>query len=383
MTIALETLADQLGGTLFFAAGTATGDAQRQHVSGAATLETAGPQDITLVDSADKIHLLAKSRAGVAIVPPGSGPLDRPTIEVADVHRAFALAIVGFRPPRPTERGGVSPLAVVHPTARIAADVDIHPLATIGADVEIGVGATIHSGARIMAGCRIGAGTIIFPNAVLYEDTRVGKRCLIHAGATVGAYGFGYKIVDGAYAISAQLGWVEIGNDVEIGASTTIDRGTYGPTVIGNGTKIDNLVMIAHNCRLGEHNMICSQVGVAGSTTTGDWVVMAGQCGVRDHVHIGDRAILGARSGVSNDVPARTTVLGEPAIELRERKLQLATISKLPEMRKSLKQISARLATLEQATFEQAPQHTAEYTAEHTPEQGSPMVAVAPATEAA
>ena len=379
MTIALETLADQLGGTLFFAAGTATGDAQRQHVSGAATLETAGPQDITLVDSADKIHLLAKSRAGAAIVPPGSGPLDRPTIEVADVHRAFALAIVGFRPPRPTERGGVSPLAVVHPTARIAADVDIHPLATIGADVEIGVGAIIHSGARIMAGCRIGAGTSIFPNAVLYEDTRVGKRCLIHAGATVGAYGFGYKIVDGAYAISAQLGWVEIGNDVEIGASTTIDRGTYGPTVIGNGTKIDNLVMIAHNCRLGEHNMICSQVGVAGSTTTGDWVVMAGQCGVRDHVHIGDRAILGARSGVSNDVPARTTVLGEPAIELRERKLQLATISKLPEMRKSLKQISARLATLEQATFEQAPQ----YTAEHTAEQGSPVVAVAPATEAA
>ena len=117
--------------------------------------------------------------------------------------------------------------------------------------------------------------------------------------------------------------------------------------MIGNGTKIDNLVMIAHNCRLGEHNMICSQVGVAGSTTTGDWVVMAGQCGVRDHVHIGDRAILGARSGVSNDVPARTTVLGEPAIELRERKLQLATISKLPEMRKALKQLAARVEALD------------------------------------
>ena len=347
MTLTLKILADQLGGLLFDAAGAATGDAQRQQIIGAATLETAGPQDITLVDSTDKIHLLAKSRAGAAIVPPGSGQLDRPTIEVADVHRAFALAIVGFRPPRPAERVGVSPLAVVHHTARIAADVDIYPLATIGADVEIGVGAIIHSGARIMAGCRIGAGTIIFPNAVLYEDTRVGKRCLIHAGATVGAYGFGYKIVDGAYAISAQLGWVEIGNDGEIGANTTIDRGTYGPTVIGNGTKIDNLVMIAHNCRLGEHNMICSQVGVAGSTTTGDWVVMAGQCGVRDHVHIGDGAILGARSGVSNDVPARTTVLGEPAIELRERKLQLATISKLPEMRKALKQLAARVEALD------------------------------------
>lgn len=374
MTIALKTLADQLGGTLFDPAAAATGEAQHRHVSGAATLETAGPDDITLVDSADKIHLLAKSRAGAAIVPLGSGPLDRPTIEAADVHRAFALAIVGFRPPRLAERFGVSPLAVVHRTARIAADVDIHSLATIGADVEIGVGATIHSGVRIMTGCRIGAGTIIFPNAVLYDHTVIGARCVIHANAVLGAHGFGYKADTAGYAISAQLGWVDLGNDVEIGASTTIDRGTYGPTVIGNGTKIDNLVMIAHNCRLGEHNMICSQVGVAGSTTTGDWVVMAGQCGVRDHVHIGDGAILGARSGVSNDVPARTTVLGEPAIELRERKLQLATISKLPEMRKSLKQISARLATLEQATFEQAPQHIAE--------QGSPVVAVVPATDA-
>jgi UDP-3-O-[3-hydroxymyristoyl] glucosamine N-acyltransferase len=138
-----------------------------------------------------------------------------------------------------------------------------------------------------------------------------------------------------------------VADDVEIGAATTIDRGTYGPTVIGAGTKIDNLVMIAHNVRLGRHNMICSQVGVAGSTSTGDWVVMAGQVGVRDHVHIGDKAILGARSGVSNDVEAGKTVLGEPAIDLRDRKLQLATITKLPEMRKDLKQLAARVEALE------------------------------------
>jgi UDP-3-O-[3-hydroxymyristoyl] glucosamine N-acyltransferase len=138
-------------------------------------------------------------------------------------------------------------------------------------------------------------------------------------------------------------------DEVEIGANTTIDRGTYGPTVIGRGTKIDNLVMIAHNCRIGRTNMICSQVGVAGSTSTGSWVVMAGQCGVRDHVHIGDGAVLGARSGVSNDVPPGITVLGEPAIELRQRKLQLATMSKLPDMRKDLKQFAARIEALEQA----------------------------------
>jgi UDP-3-O-[3-hydroxymyristoyl] glucosamine N-acyltransferase len=205
----------------------------------------------------------------------------------------------------------------------------------------------IHAGARIMAGCRIGAGTVIFPNAVLYEDTIVGERCIVHAGAVLGAYGFGYKATAGGYALSAQLGWVEVADDVEIGAGTTIDRGTYGATVIGAGTKIDNLVMIAHNCRLGRHNMICSQVGVAGSTTTGDWVVMAGQVGVRDHVHIGDKAVLGARSGVSNDVEPGKIVLGEPAIDLRDRKLQLAAISKLPEMRRDLKQLAARLAAVE------------------------------------
>ncbi len=340
MSITLGDLAAAVQGTLVGADATTI-------LAGAATLETAGPDEISLVDSADKIHLLAKSRAGAALVPRGTGPLDRPTIEVADVHAAFAAAITRFRPPRPRQRTGVSPQAAVHPSARIAAGVDVHPFATIGADCEIAAGATIHAGARIMDGCRIGADSEIFPNAVLYENTQVGARCIVHANAVLGAYGFGYKVSGGAYALSAQLGWVELADDVEVGAGTTIDRGTYGPTVIGAGTKLDNLVMIAHNCRLGRHNMICSQVGVAGSTTTGDWVVMAGQVGVRDHVHIGDKAVLGARSGVSSDIEAGRTVLGEPAIDLRDRKLQLATISKLPEMRKELKQVAARLEALE------------------------------------
>jgi UDP-3-O-[3-hydroxymyristoyl] glucosamine N-acyltransferase len=190
---------------------------------------------------------------------------------------------------------------------------------------------------------------VIHPSATLYENTVVGQDVIIHAGAVLGGHGFGYRVVEGRFELSAQLGWVEIGDAVEIGSGTTIDRGTYGPTTIGEGTKIDNLVMIAHNCRIGRHNMICSQVGVAGSTSTGDWVVMAGQVGVRDHVHIGSGAVLGARSGVSNDVPEKTTVLGEPAIELRERKLQLATMTKLPEMRKQLKLLLERVAALEAA----------------------------------
>jgi UDP-3-O-[3-hydroxymyristoyl] glucosamine N-acyltransferase len=352
MSIALRDLAAAV-------AGTVVGDPALP-LAGAATLETAGSAEIALVDAADKLHLLARSRAGAAIVPRGTGPLDRPTIEVDDVHAAFAATIVRFRPPRSRARCGVSPQAVVDPSARLAADVEVEPLAVIGPDCTIGPGSTIHAGARLAAGCTIGAGSEIFPNAVLYENTRVGARCIVHANAVLGAYGFGYRVADGRYALSAQLGWVELDDDVEVGAGTTIDRGTYGPTRIGAGTKLDNLVMIAHNCRLGRHNMICSQVGVAGSTSTGDWVVMAGQVGVRDHVHIGDRAVLGARSGVSGDIEAGKTVLGEPAIDLRDRKLQLATISKLPEMRKELKQLAARIEGLERAGRADEPPASAE-----------------------
>jgi UDP-3-O-[3-hydroxymyristoyl] glucosamine N-acyltransferase len=342
----LVRLADHVGGRIVPAAAAGSGSLE---LTGAATLETATTTEITLVDALERLPQLTRSKAAAAVVPAGSGPQDRPTIEVEDVHAAFVLIIRHFRPVRHQPRGGVSPLAVVDASARLGIDVEIHPLAVIGPDVEIAAGVTIHAGVRIEAGCRIGAGTEIFPNAVLYSGTVLGDRCRVHAAAVLGADGFGYRVAEGSYRLSAQLGWVEVGDDVEIGAGTTIDRGTYGPTTIGQGTKIDNQVMIAHNCRIGRHNMICSQVGVAGSTSTGDWVVMAGQCGVRDHVHIGDGAVLGARSGVSNDVPPKTTVLGEPAIDLRERKLQLAAISKLPEMRRQLKQLTARIEASESA----------------------------------
>ena len=210
-----------------------------------------------------------------------------------------------------------------------------NPVQLIGDDVVIGDRVTIHSGVESWPAAISRDDVTIFPNAVLYEDTIVGPRSIIHAGVVIGAYGFGYKFVDGRHQLSHQLGYVEIGADVEIGANSTIDRGTYSATVIGDGTKIDNLVMIAHNCRIGRHNMICSQVGIAGSTTTGDYVVMAGQVGVRDHVHIGTGAILGAMAGVANDVPDGAHMLGAPAVPEREQKLMFATMAKLPEMRKA------------------------------------------------
>lgn len=339
MAATLAELAQLVGGTLL-------GPGELE-IEGAATLSTAGPHDITFVDSAERLPRLEQTPAAAVVVPRLISPGKRPAIEVDDVHAAFARIVCHFRPVRMQPRVGISRDAVVSRSAQLAHDVDVHPGATIGDEVTIGPGTTIHSGVRVMSGCRIGEHVTIFPNAVLYENTVVGPRCVIHAGAVLGAYGFGYVSTGGKHQLSAQLGYVELGADVDVGAGTTIDRGTFGPTLIGEGTKIDNLVMIAHNCRIGRHNMLCSQVGIAGSTVTGEYVVMAGQAGVRDHVHIGDRAILGAKAGVPNDVPADTFVFGTPARPEREQKLIFAAIAKLPELRRQFKALVAAVARLE------------------------------------
>ncbi|REK15617.1 MAG: UDP-3-O-(3-hydroxymyristoyl)glucosamine N-acyltransferase [Planctomycetota bacterium] len=314
-------------------------------IEDAATLLDAGPQDITLVDRNAKPGSLATAQARAVVVPRGfpSEELTLPAIVVEDEHPAFTTLVMHFRPPRRTQRVGISPQAQVDPTARLAADVEVEAGATVGPHVEIGPGSTIRSGARVMAGCRLGRDVTIHPNAVLYDDTRVGDRSVIHANVVLGCHGFGYRVFEGNNLPTAQLGWVEVGVDCEIGSCSTVDRGTYGPTLIGDGTKIDNLVMIAHNCRIGRHNMICSQVGVAGSTITGDYVVMAGQVGVRDHVRIGERAVLAAKAGVSCDVPDGAHMLGIPAIREREQKIQFAAISKLPEMRRQLRRLQRTL----------------------------------------
>ncbi|MBI2825049.1 MAG: UDP-3-O-(3-hydroxymyristoyl)glucosamine N-acyltransferase [Planctomycetia bacterium] len=321
----------------------------RISIDGAAVLADAKPGDITLVDTAEKAARLGPVEAAAAIVPRGVTCERLPTIEVDDIHATFSRLITLFRPPRVARRIGISSKATVSQSARLGADVDVHPGVTIADDVEIGPGSTVHAGVHVMAGCKIGQGVTIYPNAVLYEDTVVGPRSVVHAGAVLGAHGFGYKFIDGRHQLSSQFGWVEIGPDVEVGAGSTIDRGTYGPTVIGEGTKIDNLVMVAHNCRIGRHNMLCSQVGIAGSTTTGDYVVMAGQVGVRDHVHIGRGAVLGAKAGVSNDVPEGTRVIGIPATEEREQKVKQAAIAKLPELRRQIKALQAAVDALQRA----------------------------------
>lgn len=334
-----------LGELALLVGGRLAGD-EHLIIRGAAPLRDAGPGDITLIDNADRAHHLSGTKASAVVAPQGFTSGDLPVILVDDTHRAFAAIVGHLRPARATRRGGISPQAVVSPSAKIGQNVEIQALASVGDDVEIGDGCTIHPGARIMAGSKVGAETVIFPNAVLYEDTVVGQRCILHSGAVLGAYGFGYTCEGGRHKLSAQLGNVVLGDDVEVGANTTIDRGTYGSTSVGDGTKIDNQVMVAHNCRIGRHNLLCSQVGIAGSTSTGDYVVMAGQVGVRDHVKIGDRAMLGAMAGVINDVPADARVVGIPATPEREQMIKQAALAKLPEMRKQLKALQVTVDKL-------------------------------------
>jgi UDP-3-O-[3-hydroxymyristoyl] glucosamine N-acyltransferase len=319
-------------------------------ITGADIIRDARRGDITFAENARMADRLTSCAASAVLTPLDFEPQGIAFITVSNVHEAFTRIVAHFRPPQRDDFVGVHASAVVSPTAKLCPGVRVHANAVIGDGVVVGARSVIHSGVQIMAGCRIGEDVVLFPNAVLYENTVVGSRTLIHANAVIGAYGFGYTTADGRHRLSAQLGHVEIGEDVDIGACSTIDRGTYGATVIGDGTKIDNQVMIAHNCRIGRHNIICSQVGVAGSTSTGDYVVMAGQVGIRDHVHIGDGVTIGAKSGVMNNLPAGTTYLGTPATPERQQMLILAAIHKLPELKKELRELQRTVAQLEAAS---------------------------------
>ncbi len=286
-------------------------------IEGVAPIQNAGPSELTFLERADRIQLLQKCKAGAAIMPENAAleklPEHMAAIQVPNVLGAFQKIVFHFSPPRDESVRGVSDKASIHPAAKIGAGVAVAPFAVIEEDVEIGDGVVIHAGVQIRAGAKVGAGSVLFANAVLYRNTVVGRRCIIHSGAVIGAYGFGYDSSQGFHKLSPQLGNVVIGDDVEIGSCSTIDRATYGSTIIGEGTKIDNLVMIGHNCKLGKFNLICAHAGIAGSTTTGDHVVMAGRVGIRDHVHIGDRAVLGAMSGIMTDIPDDARVVGIPA----------------------------------------------------------------------
>lgn len=340
MAVTVRELADLVKGTLF-------GDGSVL-ISEARSLGQAQDGHITFLDSDKQARLLAHCKASAVVVPDSLPLADRTLIRVKDPLAAF-IAIVqhlrGKDQPPPT---GVDARAYVHPTVKLGPDCSIQPHATIGEGSVLGARCRIYPGAVIGRNCKIGDDVILFPNTVLYDNTVLGNRVMIHAGAVLGADGYGYRLQGGKHIKVPQLGHVEIGDDVEIGAGTTIDRGTFDATRIGPGTKIDNLVQIGHNCQIGPHNLLVSQVGIGGSTSTGAYVVMAGQVGVADHVHIGDQAVLGARCGVGSDLAGGVRYLGAPAIPEKEQKRIFASLFKLPEMRKDLKKVLAQLGIVEE-----------------------------------
>lgn len=317
-------------------------------IAGAETIALARRGEITLADHPNLAKQLAHSQASAALISEGIEHGDMPVIVVKDVRESFAQIVSHLRPRYLHAPVGISQTAWVHPSAQLGEDVNIHPGASIAENVVIGRGTTIHTGVRIMANCVIGKSVTLMPNSVLYPQTRIGDNSILHAGAVLGGYGFGYEFQDGQHQLGAQLGYVTIGKHVEIGANTTIDRGTFGATTVGEGTKIDNQVQIGHNCQIGKHNLICSQVGIAGSVSTGDYAVMAGQVGFADHVHIGNHATIGAKSGIMNDVADGSTVLGYPATPVREQKLKQIALSKLPEMRKQFRRMQQQISQIEE-----------------------------------
>ncbi|MDR1494344.1 MAG: UDP-3-O-(3-hydroxymyristoyl)glucosamine N-acyltransferase [Planctomycetaceae bacterium] len=346
MTYTLAELAELVNGIV---AGN-----QNPAIYGAAPIHHAGEGDVTFLAQPEKISQLAQCKASAVVVPraltadPRFTAIAMPTIQTDDAASAFETIVRHFCPPRKQNKREIHSAAIIDPTAVLGKDVSIAPYVVIEKDAIIGDRATISAGVKIMAGCKIGADAIIFPNAVLYENTVIGERCIIHACAVLGAYGFGYDSSQGSHVLSRQLGNTVLGDDVEVGACSTIDRGTYSPTFIGDGTKIDNLVMIAHNCRIGKHNLICAGTGIAGSSTTDDYVVMAGRVGVRDHVHIGKGAVLGAMAGVIGSVPDGARVVGIPATPEKEQMRMQVAKAKLPEMRQELKKLIVAVAEIQQ-----------------------------------
>jgi len=309
----------------------------------AKTLADAEPGDITFVDGDRNLGGWVSSKAAAGIVPFGFSHLDRAQVRVADPLAAFLKVVLLFRGPR-EESTGIDPTAHIHASAQIGADARIGPFVVVGEGTRIGANCHLHPGVKIGRYCTLADDVTLFPNVVLYDDCKLGNRVQIHANAVIGADGFGYRLRDGKHIKIPQVGGVEIADDVEIGAVSTIDGGTFGPTRIGLGTKIDNQVMVSHNCQIGAHNILVSQVGIAGSSSTGEYVVMGGQVGVADHIHIGTGALLAAKSGIISDVPAGGKYFGTPAMPGGEFWRCVANWQKMADLRKDVAKIKKRLA---------------------------------------
>jgi UDP-3-O-[3-hydroxymyristoyl] glucosamine N-acyltransferase len=340
MEKSLQELADQI-------AATVEGNAAVR-VAGMATIETAGPTEVTFVANRRYLKHLETTRAGAVILGPGV-PCDRlPVLRCADPYLGFAKALRLFHPwvHRAT---GISPQAVVHPDARIGAEPSLMAGCHVAAGARIGDRVTLSPGVYVGEGSVIDDDSYLYPNVVVREGVTLGKRCIIQPGAVIGGDGFGYaQDVTGALKIP-QVGGVRIGDDVEVGCNTTIDRGALGDTVIGDRVKIDNLVQIAHNVRIGDHTIITAMVGIAGSTEIGAGVAIGGHTAIAGHIHIGDGVSIAAMSGVPGSLEAGKVYAGIPAQEHREWRRVIGTVPRLPAMRKEITELRKELDALSES----------------------------------
>jgi UDP-3-O-[3-hydroxymyristoyl] glucosamine N-acyltransferase len=312
------------------------GDATRR-LRGAAVLEDAGPGHLAFAGAPKFFDAGAESHAGCIIAPPDyKGSANQTIIESPQPRADFAQALTLLYP-APRIEPGIHATAVIDRGAQIDPSASIGPFVTIGANARIGARTSIGAGSSIGAGVVIGADCLLHPRVSIYERVTVGSNCVIHSGAVIGADGFGFELSGGAYRKVPQVGTVEIADSVEIGANTCIDRATLGATVIGDGTKLDNMVHIAHNCRIGKHVVIAAQTGLAGGVTIGDYAIVGGQVGMGDKVRVEPHAVIGSGAGIltSKIVRAGEPVWGTPARPLRQYLAQLATLARLSKRDRS------------------------------------------------
>jgi UDP-3-O-[3-hydroxymyristoyl] glucosamine N-acyltransferase len=320
--------------------GEVRGDPSRP-IAGVQPLDSAGPDDLSFLAHPRYRAAAAASHAAALLVKRGEEVAGRDLVLVEQPYTALAAVLGLFHPTVPPPPG-VHPLASVDPTARLGRDVSVGPFAVVGAEAAIGDRAALLPGAVVGEGAAIGADTVLHPGVVVYARCVVGDRVLIHAGAVIGSDGFGFGEDAGGRAKIPQVGIVRIEDDVEIGAGTTIDRATFGSTVVGRGSRIDNLVQVGHNVRIGAGSVLVAQSGIAGSTTLGPGAILAGQAGVAGHLRVGARAIIGAKSAALADVADGAFVVGHPAVDHREWKRMQAALRRLPDLLRRLQRLEAR-----------------------------------------
>lgn len=332
--------------------GVVVGDGNIEIV-GVCGIKEAQKGEITFVANRKYIPLIEQTNASAIITTPDVKKSSKPLILTENPSLAFAKLLALIAPDESNNYKGVHPTAVIGKNVKIGKGVAIHPFVVVGDNSEIGDNTLLYAGVFIGHNAKIGNNSIVYPHVSIRERVIIGDRVIIHSGTVIGSDGFGFATVQGLHQKIPQIGTVVIEDDVEIGANVTIDRARFDKTLIKHGTKIDNLVQIAHNVVIGENSIIVAQAGISGSTTLGKNVTLAGQAGVIGHINIGDNAVVAAQAGVTKSVPENTCVSGYPAKPHKKAKRINACVQKLPDLYKLVSELENKIATLEEALKDQ------------------------------